>query len=213
LNGVREFDSSKTSLTLLLFIYDRGSFYMFNHFDHIASFYDRLLPSPDLAKWRDLLQLPTLGSLLDAGGGTGRVSYQLRRWAGQVVICDFSLPMLKRAKAKTGPHPVRADAEKLPFPDEAFDRVIVVDALHHFGHQERTLKELVRVLKKGGRIVIEEPDITRFAVKLSALFERLALMQSKFHSPTAIQRMLRAEGLSAKVKSAPLFSVWIFADK
>jgi ubiquinone/menaquinone biosynthesis C-methylase UbiE len=186
---------------------------VFNHFDHMASIYDRLAPSPDLARWRDLLRLPALGSLLDAGGGTGRVSYHLRQWAGQVVICDFSLPMLRRAKAKTGIHPVRAVAEQLPFPDEAFDRVIVVDALHHFGRQEGTVKELARVLKKGGRIVVEEPDITRFVVKLSALLERLALMQSKFHSPADIQRMLRAEGLSTEVKPAPLFSAWIIADK
>jgi ubiquinone/menaquinone biosynthesis C-methylase UbiE len=186
---------------------------MFNHFDHIASIYDRLIPSPDLARWRDLLQLPTAGSLLDAGGGTGRVSYHFKQWAGQVVVCDFSLPMLKRAKTKTSIHPVRANVEGLPFPDDIFDRVIVVDAFHHFGHQKRTMKELVRVLKRGGRIVIEEPDITRFAVKLSALFERLALMKTKFHSPAAIQRMFRVEGLSAEIKSAPLFSVWIIADK
>jgi ubiquinone/menaquinone biosynthesis C-methylase UbiE len=186
---------------------------LFNHFDHIASIYDRLIPSPDLARWRDLLQLPALGSLLDAGGGTGRVSYPMRQWAGRVVVCDISLPMLERAKAKTGIHPVRADAERLPFPDEAFDRVIVADAFHHFGHQERTVKELVRVLKKGGRIVVEEPDITQFVVKVTALFERLVLMQSKFYSPTAIQRMLRAEGLSAEIKPAPLFSVWIIANK
>jgi ubiquinone/menaquinone biosynthesis C-methylase UbiE len=186
---------------------------MFNHFDHLASVYDRLIPSPDLARWRDVLLLPTEGSLLDAGGGTGRVSFLLKQWAGQVVVCDFSLPMLKKAKTKTGIHPVRADVEGLPFPDDIFDRVIVVDAFHHFGHQKRTIKELVRVLKRGGRIVMEEPDITRFAVKLSAVFERLALMRTQFHPPTAIQNMFRKEGLSAEIKSAPLFSVWIIADK
>jgi ubiquinone/menaquinone biosynthesis C-methylase UbiE len=186
---------------------------MFNHFDHIASIYDNLIPSPDLARWRDLLRLPTSGSLLDAGGGTGRVSYHLKQWAGQVVVCDLSLPMLERARTKTVIHPVRAKVEGLPFPDNIFDRVIVVDAFHHFDHQTRTMKELVRVLKRGGRIVIEEPDITRFAVKLSALFERLALMKTEFHSPTAIQNMLRVEGLSAEIKSAPLFSAWIIADK
>jgi ubiquinone/menaquinone biosynthesis C-methylase UbiE len=186
---------------------------MFNHFDHIAPIYDSLMPAPDLTRWHDLLQLPTLGSLLDAGGGTGRVSNRLRHWAGRVVICDFSLPMLKRAKAKMGIHSVQADVGRLPFPDEAFDRVIVVDALHHFSHQERTVKELVRVLKKGGRIVVEEPDITRPVVKLSAFFERLVLMQSNFQSPAAMQNMLRAEGLSTQIKPAPLFSVWIIADK
>jgi len=186
---------------------------MFNHFDHMASIYDRLIPSPDFSKWRDLLRLPTEGSILDAGGGTGRVSHHLRNWAGQVVVCDLSLPMLKKAKAKAGIRPLRADVAGLPFRNETFARVVVVDALHHFDHQERTLKELVRVLKKGGRIVIEEPDINRFPVKAAALVERLVLMGSKFHSPAAIRHMLRLAGVSAEIQPAPLFSVWIVADK
>ncbi|OQY37129.1 MAG: hypothetical protein B6243_01300, partial [Anaerolineaceae bacterium 4572_5.2] len=66
--------------------------------------------------------------------------------------------------------------ERFPFPDNSFDRALVVDALHHFHNQEQAIAELVRVLKKGGRLVIEEPDIHRFAIKLVALAEKAALM-------------------------------------
>ena len=47
----------------------------------------------------------------------------------------------------------------------------MVDALHHVADQEATIRELWRLLKPGGRIIIEEPDIRRFEVKLLALIE------------------------------------------
>jgi len=43
--------------------------------------------------------------------------------------------------------------------DHSFDRVLMVDALHHVVNQAETICELYRVLKPGGRLVIEEPDL------------------------------------------------------
>ena len=59
----------------------------------------------------------------------------------------------------------------------------MVDALHHVIHQGQTAREMYRVLKPGGRIVIEEPDIRKFGVKLIAVAEKLLLMRSHFLSP------------------------------
>ena len=56
----------------------------------------------------------------------------------------------------------------------------MIDALHHVCDQQQTANELWRVLKPGGRIIIEEPDIHHWAVKLVALGEKLALMRSHF---------------------------------
>ena len=53
-----------------------------------------------------------------------------------------------------------------------------------------TAKELWRVLKPGGRIVIEEPDIRTLPVKIMAIFEKLALMRSHFISPSEISQIL-----------------------
>lgn len=186
---------------------------MFDHFDFLAPFYDRLIGPPDPARLRELLRLPTPGWLLDAGGGTGRVSSQLRPFVGRLVVSDFSGPMLRQARQKGPLWPTQVRVERLPFPDGSFDRILVVDALHHFHHQPAAIGELVRVLKPGGRLVIEEPDIHRFAVKLVALAEKLLLMGSRFHSPGEIRAMVAAHGLPARIETNGTFAAWVVADK
>jgi demethylmenaquinone methyltransferase/2-methoxy-6-polyprenyl-1,4-benzoquinol methylase len=52
----------------------------------------------------------------------------------------------------------------------------------------------MRVLRPGGRIVIEEPNIDHAVVKLIALGERLLLMRSRFYSPTDLARLFRTNG-------------------
>ena len=128
-------------------------------------------------------------------------------------MADISLPMLKMAKRKGRILIVRSSADMLPFPAETFERVLVVDALHHFKDRERSLAEIIRVLKEGGRMVIEEPDLRRWTVKLAALSEKLLLMRSHFLPPASILEIIRRQGLSARIEEADRFRVWIVADK
>ena len=183
------------------------------HFDILAPFYDRAIPPPDPDWLADLLRLPADGWLLDAGGGTGRVSAMLGGRAGRLVITDLSAPMLNQAQAKQVACPVQARVERLPFADGHFDRVVVVDALHHFANQSLAVAELTRILKPGGRLVIEEPDIRQARVKLIALGEKLALMGSHFHTPDHIKLMLIGAGLTAEVVTNDSPSAWIVGDK
>lgn len=186
---------------------------MFDHFDIIAPFYDRVIRKLDLKRLIHLLKLPVRGRMLDAGGGTGRVSSRLRSLVDEVVVCDLSPFMLKQAKNKGHLLTVRTHVEQLPFPNESFERIVVVDALHHFCDQRKSIQELLRVLKTGGRLVIEEPNIDNFLIKWLALAEKLALMQSRFCSSREIVRMITDRGFDARVESDGRFFFWVVVEK
>lgn len=183
-----------------------------DHFNLIAPYYDRWFHSTEPENLRSILDLPVSGIMLDAGGGTGRVSALMRGLASSFVVADESPGMLKQALLKGDLAPVCARTEKLPFADDSFDRVVMVDALHHVLDREQTADELWRVLKMGGKIVIEEPDIRTFAVKLVALAEKMMLMRSHFLPADAIERLFSY--LQAKTRiEQDKYTVWVVIEK
>ena len=169
-----------------------------DHFAIIAPLYARV-PYSKKSLMSEAAELPVKGCLLDVGGGTGRVSFAIRDLVDEVVVADVSLGMLKKAPrtststlltvVSASLKPVCGGSESLPFADNSFERVItlaprcgcsagVVDALHHVIDQAESAREMFRVLKPGGVMVIEEPDIRTFGVKLIAIVEKLLLMRS-----------------------------------
>jgi demethylmenaquinone methyltransferase/2-methoxy-6-polyprenyl-1,4-benzoquinol methylase len=186
---------------------------MLHHFDIIAPFYDRVIHKIDLKRLISLLKLPAKGRMLDAGGGTGRVSSRLRTMIDEVVVCDLSFSMLKQAKLKSRLWMAQSHIEQLPFPDESFERIMVVDALHHFCDQRQSIQELLRVLKTGGCLVIEEPNIDKFIIKWVALAEKLFLMRSHFSSSDEILSIINEQGFNAYVDKDDRFFFWMVVDK
>lgn len=185
---------------------------MFNHFRLLAPLYDRVIGPPDPEGLLAALALPAPGRLLDAGGGTGRIAQLLAPYVDQIVIADETAAMLRESQVKGLCCPVVSYVEQLPFGDDSFERVLVVDALHHFTHQRQALRELARVLRPGGRIVVEEPDLNRLAVKFVALAEKLALMRSRFLYPHEIGRELAAHNLQTRIETSG-HTAWVIAEK
>lgn len=120
------------------------------------------------AKRRDVIasvrsSLPAMGTVLDVGGGPGRMSVPLAT-AYRVTLCDISHDMLQIAarSAEENRLPpghlvlLRLDAsEPLPFPSASFDRALCIDVLVHLPAPVSILRELHRVLKPDGELLVD----------------------------------------------------------
>lgn len=134
-----------------------------SHFDAIARVYDDALPAHVvehyLAKRAHFVRAHCpLGSGLDVGCGTGALAARLAQAGYAMTGADPSPGMLavlrERAPSVCA---VVASGTSLPFPDDRFDLVLSVAALHHVAAPEavrRSLHEMVRVVRPGGRILV-----------------------------------------------------------
>jgi ubiquinone/menaquinone biosynthesis C-methylase UbiE len=182
----------------------------FDHFSFIAPLYNRQSSYSSLEIMIKTADLPTAGRLLDVGGGTGRVASVLSKFASEVFVVDPSRGMLRFAATKPGLHVIAGLSEQLPFPDDFFQRIIMVDVFHHVASQIETAHELMRVLKPGGRIVIEEPDIRTFNTKLIAFIEQLLLMRSHFLTPNQITCLFSSKKVGISTKG---INSWVMIEK
>jgi ubiquinone/menaquinone biosynthesis C-methylase UbiE len=183
---------------------------LLDHFSLIAPYYDRIFDRSGI----DLVarvQPELSSSLLDVGGGTGRIAQSFVGLVRYVCVLDPSPEMLKEGQRK-GICITRGESELLPFASNTFDRIIVVDAFHHLRDQALAVRELVRVLGPSGRLVIEEPDVSNWAVVLVALAEKVLLMRSHFRTPEAIQRMFAQCGTHTRLERQG-HTAWVIVEK
>ena len=110
------------------------------------------------AATRDALQLQPGERVLDVAAGTATSSAALAGSRATVVGCDFSLGMLRigAAAAYGGVELVAGDALRLPFADDAFDAVTTSFGLRNTADPDLALRELLRVTRPGGRLVVCE---------------------------------------------------------
>jgi ubiquinone/menaquinone biosynthesis C-methylase UbiE len=140
-------------------------------FNGLSPAYDRLEKTIEgrlhrELEWEKILKtlLPEDRSarILDAGGGTGRITLLLAQLGYQVTLCDLSSGMLAVAKEKLKAEGLlkrvevkEADLTSLPFSDATFDVVVCLHGAFCIADSLKAAEELTRVLKRGGVLVVD----------------------------------------------------------
>ena len=153
-------------------------------FDSVASKYDVMndLMSGGLHRaWKAyavmVANLREGSQVLDIAGGTGDLSLAFARKVGstgRVVHTDINEAMLRVGRDRLVDAGVLlptlvCDAESLPFPDSHFDVVSVAFGLRNMTHKDVALKEMCRVLKPGGKLLVLE--FSKVAKPLSKVYD------------------------------------------
>ena len=129
----------------------------------------------------ELSGVRTGNRVLDIAGGTGDLAAKFSKLVGptgQVVLADINGSMLKVGRDRLldkgvagNIEFVQADAEKLPFPDNHFDCVTIAFGLRNVTHKEDALRSMLRVLKPGGRLLVDAPASFANCLLIPALVE------------------------------------------
>ena len=161
--------------------------------------------------------------VLDVACGTGDLSIELQKGAkAKIIGTDFCYPMLEIAAEKNElenasiPY-IEGDALSLPFSDESFDAVTIAFGLRNLANWEDGLKELQRILKPEGKLVVLEfsqpivpgfrqvfqfyfknvlPKIGGAVSGSQGAYEYLAESVSRFPNQKELAKMMRENGLS-----------------
>ncbi|MEZ4614155.1 MAG: methyltransferase domain-containing protein [Caldilineaceae bacterium] len=100
--------------------------------------------------------------VLDAGTGTGHTALAFARQAAQVTAIDFTENMLAQGRTLAAAQSLTnldfrlGDVEALPVADQTFDLVVSRYSAHHWPHPQQALHEFTRVLKPGGRLILDD---------------------------------------------------------
>lgn len=167
---------------------------MFNYFAYFYDYFLRLSESYTVQPIWDHVNFDNYSDILDVGGGTGYLGNKLKQKRDlNYYIVDYNYNMLVKASKKELNGCILSSSAKLPFKNDVFDFVICSDALHHFKDKEKSLKEMYRVLKKEGKLILFDLIPNKFVTTIICYIERFLGEQTNFYSSKEIQEILNTK--------------------
>lgn len=150
--------------------------------------------------------------ILDVAAGTGEQAFAFARHGYEVIGIDLSEAMLNKAHQKNRYGNVKleiADATTLRFPDNSFDVASVSFALHDMPLfiREKALKEMVRVTKPKGSIVIVDYDLPRNPIGRALIYQLITLYEGEYYKQfiaSDLEALLRKTGVGIQTKLSVL---------
>lgn len=148
-------------------------------YDTIADRFDAVVNQYDLQRRMEIVFSDLLADgevrgrrLLDVGCGTGWFSRRALELEAKVVALDIGCALLKKVREKCPVPLVAADACALSFPDGTFDIVLASESIEHTLDPKRALRELHRVLRPGGTLIVTVPNqIWHFSATIAETFK------------------------------------------
>ena len=186
-------------------------------FDRIAGVYDLMntvMTAGLHHRWReravDLARVGHGSSALDVATGTGDLAIELASRGADVIGSDFSEGMLAKARLKAQLHWEQADAMNLPYEDDSFDAATVGFGARNYGDLDRGLREMVRVVRPGGRVVVLEittPTKPPLSTFFSLWFDRIVPLMGRFdeaytYLPSSVKRFPGPPALAESLVAA-----------
>jgi SAM-dependent methyltransferase len=159
-----------------------------DNFNRFANLYDVFIhPRKNIAWQNDVIKYKK-NLLIDLGGGTGRLVPHLLNLADWVVLADHSFSMLKVSKYRNSPNIDRicCDLSDLPFKKNLAANFVMVDTIHHVYNPRVILENLSDWILGENLLIIEEPDIQYFMIKVIAIMEKVLGMNSHFYKKKEI---------------------------
>lgn len=145
--------------------------------------------------------VPAGAKVLDCGAGTGELSLAASDKAESVLCTDLSKNMLKQAQRKAralGADNIEFAARNifdLQDPDDTYDVVIAGNVLHLLTNPQGAVKEMYRVLKPGGRLLLPTFTNKNSAKLLIGIYKKLGFDPATNYSPSEYKKMLGDCGL------------------
>jgi len=134
--------------------------------------------------------------VLDAACGPGIVTGALAASGMRAVGVDLTAEMIAEARASQDGSFVRGDGLRLPFGDRTFDVVVSRNSLHHMAEPDVVIREMVRVLQPGGRLVVEDTRAPEHAER-RAYHEMIERLRDDTHTRALAESELRDLGAQA----------------